>query len=208
MQTFLRHPSPASPLAFLPTPRHQARCRCCRLPVLTRACTSPCPPPPLSLAPVGRGPAPRHCHLGTLPRGFCTRGEPAAGRTPGPLPHRGHSSSILLGSPRQPLAAAPQRWGYRGRALSPVPCVSDQEPAIWLYLHAQGTQSLAAGPSPAPTKPSASALPFQKYIYNSQERQRGREKERQRLCLHAPVQSSLLMRRIWLLVSRGVCPVG
>lgn len=144
VQTFLRHPSPALPLAFLPTPRHQARCRCCRLPVLTRACASPCPLLPLSLAPVGRGPAPWHCHLGTLPWGFCTWGEPTAGRTPGSLPRRGHSSSILLGSPSQPLAAAPQRRGYRGRVPSPVPCVSNQEPVIWLYLHCPGDSELGS----------------------------------------------------------------
>ena len=64
----------------------------------------------LSVAPMGRGPAPRHCHLGTLPWGLCAQGEPTAGRTPGPLPCRGHSSSssVLLGRPLQPLAAAPR----------------------------------------------------------------------------------------------------
>lgn len=209
VQTFVLRPSPALPLAFLPAPR----CWSCWLPGLTRACMSPCPSPPLSLAPAGRGPVPSHCCLATLPRGLCAWGEPVAGRTPSPLLCGGHSSSILLGIPLQPLTAAPPgpaAWsqGYQGRVPSPVLCVSSQGPAIYLYLHAQGTQSLAAGPSPAPTKPSASSLPLQKYICNSRERQRRREKERQRLCLHAPVQSSLLMRRIWLLVSRGVCPVG
>lgn len=148
-----------------------------------------------------------HCHLGTLPRGLCGR------RDPIPLPSGGHSGSILLGSWLQPLAPAswgrsPGAKGGQGQDPSHVLCVFNQEPAVWLYLHAQGTRSLAAGPSSAPTKPSAIALPLQQYMYNSRERQRGREKERQRLCLHAPVQSSLLMRRIWLLVSRGVCPVG
>lgn len=135
----------------------------------------------------------RPCTLALPPR------DPSLAALPSLMPCRGHSSSLSLGSPLQPVAAAP--WGL---VPSPVLCVSSQEPVIWLYLHAQVTQSLAAGPSPAPTD----ALTLQKYIYNSQERQRGREKERQRLCLHASVQSSLLMRRIWLLVSRGVCPVG
>lgn len=192
MQTFLLRPSPALPLAFLPAPRQQAWCWSCWLLLLARARVSPCPPPPLSLAPAGRGPVPRHCCLRTLPQGLCAWGDPAAGgQDPRPFALRRAQQQHPAENPtpaisRSSPGPATRSQGYQGWVPSPVPCVSNEEPAIWLYLHAQGIQSLAAGPSPAPTKPSAHALPLQKYIYNSRERQRGKEKERQRLCLHAP----------------------
>lgn len=128
-------------------------------------------------------------------------------------PCRGHSSSDLLGKPPPAISCSSPGLGVLGlRVPAPgslshpaLPTKNQRFGYIWML---EGLRAWPLGHLQHPQSPLPGALPLQKYTENSRERQRRREKERQRLCLHAPVQSSLLMRRIWLLVSRGVCPVG
>lgn len=124
------------------------------------------------------------------------------------LPHTSPSASSCPQQdqdPRTPLQEPPE--GHGGPPLSSVR-FHPRRRDLALFSQPGDSEFGRWGHRRHPHSPVLPSFPCRSTRITTEKRQRGREKARQRICLHAPVQSSLLMRRIWLLVSRGVCPVG
>lgn len=125
-----------------------------------------------------------------------------------PAPHVPISLLLSPAGPGPQDSSPRATRGFTGALLSPAVRFHPRRRDLALFSQPGDSEFGRWGHRRHPHSPVLPFFPCRSTRITTEKRQRGREKARQRICLHAPVQSSLLMRRIWLLVSRGVCPVG